>query len=253
MRLKIRQFLRNDHLVLSVLGLVVGSATGTCIIAFREAIYFLDIQLLGAETSASFHFAAQLPWWQLLLIPSLGGLLIGLFTFYFLPNQRPQGVADVIEANALSGGNISSRVGLKAAISSVMSIGVGASVGREGPAVHLGASLSSWFARKLHLTRSLTRTLLGCGVGAAVAASFNAPIAGVLFASEVIVGHYALKAFAPIVISSVAGTAISRSHFGDFPAFVFNENILASFWEFPAFVLLGICSGIAAIIFIFLS
>lgn len=132
---------------------------------------------------------------------------------------------------------------------SAVSIGSGASVGREGPAVHLGAALSSWVGRRLHLSRSLARTLLGCGVGAAVAASFNAPIAGALFASEVVVGHYALKAFAPIVISSVAGTAVSRSVFGDFPAFTLETQIIASFWEFPAFVLLGLVSGIAAIVF----
>ena len=93
------------------------------------------------------------------------------------------------------------------------------------------------------------RTLLGCGVGAAVAASFNAPIAGTLFASEVIIGHYALRAFAPIVISSVAGTALSRVWFGNFPAFSLTETPLASFWEFPAFVALGLTSGIVAIIF----
>ena len=95
----------------------------------------------------------------------------------------------------------------------------------------------------------MMRTLLGCGVGAAVAASFNAPIAGTLFASEVIIGHYALRAFAPIVISSVAGTALSRVWFGNFPAFSLTETPLASFWEFPAFVALGLTSGIVAIIF----
>ena len=247
--LRLRRFLRNDHLILSVLGLVVGSGTGVIAVIFRETIHYIDVKLLGAESETVYHFAAQLPWWQILLIPSVGGLIIGLFIYFFMPNQHPQGVADVIEANALRGGKMSSRTGIKAAIASILSIGVGASVGREGPAVHLGASLSSWFARKLHLTRSLTRTLLGCGVGAAVAASFNAPIAGVLFASEVVVGHYALKAFAPIVIASVAGTAISRSHFGDFPAFAFETEIITSVWEFPAFVLLGVCAGIAAIIF----
>ena len=117
-------------------------------------------------------------------------------------------------------------------------------MGREGPAVHLGASLAGWMGRRLHLTRSLTRTLLGCGVAAAVAASFNAPIAGALFASEVVIGHYALRAFAPIVIASVAGTAVSRAFFGNFPALALAETPLASFWEFPAFVGLGVTAGI---------
>ena len=142
---------------------------------------------------------------------------------------------------------MSSRTGLVAALASAISIGTGASVGREGPAVHLGASLAGWMGRRLHLTRSLTRTLLGCGVASVVAASFNAPIAGALFASEVVIGHYALKAFAPIVIASVAGTAISQAWFGDFPAFSLGETYLASFWEFPAFAGLGVAAGIIAI------
>jgi len=247
--LRFRNVLRNDHLVLSALGIVVGCATGTAIIVFRELIQFLQHGLFGSKSENLLHAVYSLPWWQVLAVPTATGLVVGLVIYHFLPENRPQGVADVIEANALHGGRMSSRVGLKAAIVNILSIGGGASVGREGPAVHLGASLGGWLARRLHLTRSLTRTLIGCGVGAAVAASFNAPIAGALFASEVVVGHYALKAFAPIVIASVASTALSREYFGDFPAFAFKADILTSFSEFPAFVLLGLISGVAAIIF----
>ena len=136
------------------------------------------------------------------------------------------------------------------ALASALSIGVGASVGREGPVVHLGASLGSWVAKRLHLGRVLARTLLGCGVAAAVAASFNAPIAGSFFALEVVVGHYALSAFAPIVIASVTGTLISRARYGDYPAFILPDDwIIASFWEFPGFALLGLVSAAAAIVF----
>ena len=247
--LKLRRIFKNEHLILSIVGLFVGCGTGILAVLLRESIHFLDRSLLGIELENSFHAVGQLPWWQILMIPTLGGLVIGIFVYNFLPGRHPHGVADVIEANALKGGEIPLKTGIKAAIVSILSISSGASVGREGPAVHLGASFSSWVAHRLHLTRSITRTLLGCGVGAAVAASFNAPIAGVLFASEVVVGHYALKAFAPIVIASVAGTAISRSHYGDFPAFVVDANLLASFWEFPAFLILGITAGIASIIF----
>jgi chloride channel protein, CIC family len=249
MLLRFRRVLRNDHLVLSVLGIFVGCATGGAIIIFREFIQFTQLVLFNSPSENLLHSVIGLPWWQVLAVPTGMGLVVGLIVYRFLPEQRPQGVADVIEANALQGGYMSSRIGLKAAIVNALSIGGGASVGREGPAVHLGASLGAWLARRLHLTRSLNRTLIGCGVGAAVAASFNAPIAGALFASEVVVGHYALKAFAPIVISSVAATALSREYFGDFPAFAFQADILTSFFEFPAFILLGIVSGVAAIVF----
>ena len=144
---------------------------------------------------------------------------------------------------------MSLRGGIGAAIASAGSIGVGASVGREGPAVHLGATCGAWLAERLHLTRSLSRALLGCGAAAAVAASFNAPIAGALFAHEVIVGHFALSAFSPIVIASLVGTIVSRGYFGDFPAFSGYEHSLASVWEFPAVIGLGILSGALAIIF----
>ena len=245
--LRLRRLIRNDHLILVILAIVAGTAAGAAVIGFRETISFIQLALYGSDSEHLFTNAEAVAWWQILLAPVAGGLVVGVLVRYLMPEGRTQGVADVIEASALKGGWMSSRVGLTAAVVSAVSIGAGASVGREGPAVHLGASLSGWIGRRLHLTRSLTRTLLGCGVASAVAASFNAPIAGALFASEVVIGHYALKAFAPIVIASVAGTAISQAWFGDFPAFSLGETYLASFWEFPAFAGLGVAAGITAI------
>ena len=229
--------------------MVVGSAAGGAVIAFREAIAFVQMGFYGSGAERLSIHAQDLAWWHVVLAPAAGGLLIGLFVRYAMPDRRPHGVADAIEANALRGGRMSAATGLKAALVNAASIGVGASVGREGPAVHLGAALGGWLAARLHLTRSLSRTLLGCGVAAAVAASFNAPIAGALFASEVVLGHYALSAFAPIVIASVTGTAVSRAYFCDFPAFVIADHAITSFWEFPSFVVLGILAGVTAIVF----
>jgi CIC family chloride channel protein len=231
-----------------MLAMFVGTIAGAAVIGFREGISFVQLILYGSG-SERFFSNQSVEWWQILIVPISGGLLVGLMVQFLLPNKRPEGIADIIKASVQNGGRMSSRVGAAAVIVSTISIGSGASVGREGPAVHLGATLASWIGRRLNLNRSMMRTLLGCGVAAAVAASFNAPIAGTLFASEVIIGHYALRAFAPIVISSVAGTAISRVWFGDFPAFALAETPLASFWEFPAFVALGLTSGIVAIIF----
>ena len=245
--LRLRRLIRNDHLILVILAIVAGTAAGAAVIGFRETISFTQLALYGSDSEHLFTNIEAVAWWQILLAPVAGGLVVGVLVRYLMPEGRTQGVADVIEASALKGGWMSSRVGLTAAVVSAVSIGAGASIGREGPAVHLGASLSGWIGRRLHLTRSLTRTLLGCGVASAVAASFNAPIAGALFASEVVIGHYALKAFAPIVIASVAGTAISQAWFGNFPAFSLGETYLASFWEFPAFAGLGVAAGITAI------
>lgn len=247
--IRMRQFIRNDHLILAVLALFVGGGVGGAAVLFREAILLVQQGFFGTDSERLEQFVGALPWWQVLLAPTAAGLIVGLIIWRFLPGGKPHAIAEVIEASAMRGAWMSSRVGVVAALVSAISIGGGASVGREGPAVHLGASLAAWIGRRLHLNRSLARTLLGCGVGAAVGASFNAPIAGALFANEVVVGHYALKAFAPVVIASVAGTAVSRAYFGYFPAFEIGDRILASFWEFPAFVGLGIVSGISAIVF----
>ena len=104
--------------------------------------------------------------------------MVGLLVRYFQDGARPHGVADVMEAGVLHGGRLSLKEGAVAALGAIVSIGSGTSVGYEGPAGHIGASLASWLGQRLKLSRSLALTLLGCGVAAAVAASFNAPIAG---------------------------------------------------------------------------
>ena len=243
---RLRRLIRNDHLILAFLAIVAGTAAGAAVIGFRETIYFIQLALYGSDSENLFANAEAVAWWQILFAPVAGGLVVGLMVRHLMPEGRPHGIADVIEASALKGGWMSSRVGLTAALVSAVSIGSGASVGREGPAVHLGASLAGWIGRRLRLTPSLTRTLLGCGVASAVAASFNAPIAGVFFALEVVVGSYALAAFAPVVIASVAGTVVARIHIGDFPAFIVPEFGIVSFLEFPAFILLGLVSAAVA-------
>jgi CIC family chloride channel protein len=247
--MRLRRIVRNDQLILSILAVFVGAAAGGGVIAIRELIDLIQGLTLGGTSENLISIVFTLPWWQTLFTPAIGGLMVGLFIFYCIPGQKPLSVAKVIEASALQGGRMSFRAGIGAAIASSISIGVGGSVGREGPAIHLGATVGAWFARTLHLTRSLSRALLGCGAAAAVAASFNAPIAGALFAHEVIVGHFAMSAFTPIVIASVVGTIVSRIYFGDVPAFGITEQSLASFWEFPAVVGLGIAGGFVAIIF----
>jgi len=243
-----RSIIRNEHLLLVALALVIGCLSGAAVIALRESIEAIELFWFSITTDMLARYDIEVPAWRLVLAPIVGGLIVGLITWKFMPNGRNQGVADVVEASAMKAGQMSSRVGLVSAINSAISVGSGASVGREGPAVHLGASLAGWIGRRLHLSQSLARTLLGCGVAAAVSASFNAPIAGALFATEVVVGQYALKTFAPVVVASVAGTALSHIHFGEVSAFLLGDNHITSFWEFPAFIGLGIVSAVAAIV-----
>ena len=244
----LRRMLRNDQLVLLVLAVFMGAVAAYLAIAFREL--YLLVQGLGFSTYSDTLVSAarDLPKWQIVLVPTVGGLLIGLFVHHFMPNRRPQSVTDVVAAVAMRSGNMGYREAFGGALINVASIGVGASVGREGPVVHLGAAVCSRLARALHLNRSLVINLLGCGVAAAIAASFNAPFAGAFFATEVIIGHYALTAVAPIMLASVTGTIIARAHFGDFPAFIIPPNPIVSLLEFPAFALLGIISALMAVV-----
>ena len=237
-------------LVLSILAMIVGVATGGAVILFREGIGFVQALFFGSGTERLWMHADSMAWWRLLLAPAVGGLIVGLMIHYLMSGRRPHTVADAIEASALRAGRMSPKDGIWAMIISAISIGCGASVGREGPAVHMGAMLGSWVGQRLRLTPTLLRTLLGCGVASAVAASFNAPIAGALFANEVVIGHYALSAFAPVVIASVLGTVVSRAYFGNFPAFSIPEHELISFSEFPAIIGLGVLAGVAAVLFV---
>lgn len=245
-----RRFSQNEQIKLSILALVIGVAVAYGAIGFRMGLELIQGRTFGFALEDGFHLVATLPWWLVLLVPTLGGLAIGLFVHYLMPEQRAHGVADVIEAGARNDGRIKPATTIKAAALSLGSIGVGASVGREGPVVHLGAGIASWVAQRLNLNPSTSLTLLGCGLASAIGASFNAPIAGVFFALEVVIGHYALHTFAPVVIAAVAGTVISRIHFGDFPAFIVPSYDIASFFEFPAFILLGLVCAVAAILFI---
>lgn len=242
-----RRVTHNDQLLLFFLAVAVGTAAGYGALAFRLLTAAIQAVFLGDGRERVATIAAALPWWWLLAAPTAGGLLIGLLISFVLPGRQPQGVADVMEAAALKNGRMPLNEGLAAACVSAASIGCGASVGREGPIVHLGATLASAVARRLQLSAPLARTLLGCGVAAAIASAFNAPIAGVFFALEVVVGHYGLGAFSPVVISSVIGTVITRVHIGPDAAFSLPPQHVVSFLEIPAFVLLGLIGALAAL------
>ena len=248
--LGLQRAIRSEQSILFIVALVIGVAVGYGVIGFRELIGLFQLAFYGSDSEEFFGTVVKvLPFWHVLLAPAVGGLIIGLFVHYVMPGRRNHGVADVMEACVLRGGRMDVKAGLGAALASAASIGMGASVGREGPAVHIGASISAWVAERLHLSRSLSLTLVGCGVAAAVASSFNAPIAGVFFALEVVVGQYALNVYAPIVISSVTATVVTRIYLGDAPAFLFvPDYFIVSLLEVPAFILLGlVCAAIASI------
>ena len=248
-RLQLRRVLRNEHLLLGVMALAVGVVSAYGALLFRLGVEEMQAVFFGVSLDVAIPTLERITWWHIVLVPTIGGLLIGIFLHVYHGGNRAYSIAHVIEASALRGGRISLKDGLVSAAVNGASLGVGASVGREGPLVHLGATIASFLSRHLHFDRSQTRTLLGCGAAAAIGSLFNAPVAGAVFAIELIVGNLSLKAGAPIFVAAVTGTAIGRFYFGAEPSFTVPSHELISLWEFPAFLLLGAVCAVVAIVF----
>ena len=247
----LQTFLSSREPQLWLISVIIGLCVSIAAILFRLLILNPQFLWLGVAEETVTTSAKEIHWIWVLMAPVVGGLIVGWILTRFMPARRSYGVADVIEAKAYGGRDIELKPGLTSAVVSALSLGFGASSGREGPMVHLGATLATSVAAKFRLPDWGRRTLLACGVASAVSASFNAPIAGVLFAHEVVLGHYAKRAFIPIVISSVMGTIATRIWFGDAAAFSIPAYQITSYLEVPAFALLGVTCGLIAVIFQF--
>lgn len=232
------------------IALLVGIGSGLAAIGFRFGIETLQSRIYGTKNVATLQsFVAGLDWWWIVLVPTCGGLVVGLILHRFTDDGRVRSVADVIEGAALYDGRVERRKGLASTLASFITLSSGGSSGREGPVVHLAAIVSTYVSRFIRADGITGRDLLGCAVAAAVSASFNAPIAGALFALEVVLRHFAVHAFAPIVVASVAGTVINRLVYGDVTEFLIpNQNTLAFYVELPAFLLLGLLCGLVAVL-----
>ena len=230
------------------IALAIGVAAGFTTLGFRLGIQTLQETFYGADDIKHIHsFAKTLPWYWIVIVPVIGGLIVGQILHHFTPDARVRSVADVIEGAALGNGRVERREGLASAVASMITLGSGGSTGREGPVVHLAGVIASWVSVRINADGITGRDLLGCAVAAAVSASFNAPIAGALFALEVVLRHFAVHAFAPIVIASVAGTVINRLYFGDVTEFTLGMGTTLDFYiELPAFLCLGLVCGLVA-------
>lgn len=231
-----------------VIALLVGVAAGTATGLFRMGIIFAETLVYGVDDMGMVSYAVFLPWYWILVVPIVGGLIVGFILQTFTPDGRARSVAQVIRGAALSGGRVEGKAGLASAFASMVTLSMGGSAGREGPVVHLGAVISSKVSRWINADAITGRNLMGCAAAAAVSASFNAPIAGTLFALEVVLRHYAVQAFAPIVIASVAGSVVSRLMFGDLVEFTLPQMSLQFYSELPAFILLGLVCGLVAVV-----
>ncbi|MEO0702424.1 MAG: chloride channel protein [Pseudomonadota bacterium] len=233
------------------IALLIGTAAGFAALFFRRGIEWLQATVYGAEDIKMIHsFAETLEWYHILIIPIIGGLIVGLILNWFTDDGRVRSVADVIEGAALRDGRVETKAGIASAAASLITLSSGGSTGREGPVVHIAGVIATWVSDRIDASGITARDLLGCAVAAAVSASFNAPIAGALFAMEVVLRHFAMHAFAPIVIASAAGTVINRLEFGDVTEFALpTGNTLDFYVELPAFLILGLICGLVAVLF----
>lgn len=239
---------RAEHVFMIISALIIGILAAFGAIGFRYMIK-LAHHLFFQTGEYSLEWIATLPWWYRLLLPALGGLLVGPIVHFIAGEVRGSGVPEVMESVAVRGGSIRPRVIVSKVLAATITIGSGGSAGREGPIVQIGSAIGSLFGQILSVSARRLRTFVACGAAAGIAATFNAPIAGALFSVEVIIGDFAVTQFSPIVISSVVATVISRHYIGDFPAFVVPQYHLTSAYEFIPYSLLGILAGLLAVLF----
>lgn len=244
---------------LSLLAIVVGVVTGFGAVAFRDSIGLVHnvafLKLFSFAYDASV-FTPPGPWGPfVILVPVIGGLIVTFLIVNFAPEARGHGVPEVMDAIYYKEGVIRPIVALIKSLASALSIGTGAAVGREGPIIQIGAALGSTLGQLIHMAPWQRITLVGAGAGAGIAATFNTPIGGVMFAVELLMPELSARTFLPVALATGAATFIGRIFFGIHPAFAIPETLLTA--EQPAtlaalllFALLGALVGIAGTAFI---
>lgn len=231
----------------ALLGVLSGLITGLIILIFRLAIEIpLRYWLPGNDPE---NFEALEPYLRF-TAPLAGSLLVGIFLSCLSKDARKIGVPLVLERLNLHEGHLRLRNLGTQFVVGVISLVSGQSAGREGPAIHMGAACNSYLGRRFHLPNNSIRVLVGCGTAAAISASFNTPIAGVIFAMEVVMMEYTIAGFTPVILASVTAAVISRLMYGADTAFEVPALNIQSLWDIPLTVLMGMVLGALAALFI---
>jgi CIC family chloride channel protein len=240
---------------LVILALTVGAGAGLGAVAFRYLILWFTWLFSGhADYSAAGHAAHPLvPWLGagfVVLAPVAGGLLYGPLIDRFAREARGHGVPEVMLAVAERGGRIRPQVAVIKSLASAICIGCGGSVGREGPIVQIGSALGSTLGQALRVPESRLRLLVACGAAGGISATFNAPIAGVIFALELILRDFEAESFGVVVLASVVANVIGRAVFGSAAFLPLPPFTLTSLWEYALYAGLGFCAALAGVAFV---
>ncbi len=238
------QRFRESYLFLTLLAVFVGLVSGIGAIFFRWLINFFINIFYGAGPRI-FGFLGK---GYYIVAPAIGGLIIGPIIYLAASETKGHGVPEIMEAVRTRGGRIRPRVALVKPLVSAICIGSGGSAGREGPIAQIGASAGSAIGQILGISPEKLRVLVACGAGAGIAATFNAPIAGIFFAMEVILAEFRTRSFIPAVVATVTSTSLARRFLGDYPALGPLNYSLRSYSELPLYLGLGVIAGLVGIL-----
>jgi len=244
--------------LITALAFLIGLITGLGALGFSYLIEatteFYYEHLGGRLHEAGLYF------WLLPLLPMSGGLLVGFITRYFAPEAEGHGVPEVMDAMARRGGRIRPRVAGAKAVASALTIGSGGAAGTEGPIIQIGAAIGSGFGQWLRVNVNDVRVLIGCGAAAGIASIFNAPIAGVLFAVEVLLRDVSLRSFVPIIIAAVISSTVTQAFKGTNEAIFRVPEVMTGPLNEPAYaftvpevgnyLVLGLLCGLVAVAFV---
>jgi CIC family chloride channel protein len=236
----------SDASFLLIFSILVGLGAGFGAILFRWLILqFTNLFFVKGEDFLGFtgHY-------YIILIPVIGGMIVGPLVHFFAREAKGHGVPEVISSIVINSGRIRPRVAIVKALASSICIGSGGSVGREGPIIQIGSAIGSAIGQLFTLTEEKMKTLVACGAAAGIAATFNAPLGGIFFALEVILREYGLRNFSSVVLSSVTATVISRHFLGDHPAFQTPAFELYSLLDIPYYFVFGLLTALTAWLFI---
>lgn len=235
----------DETLALILIASLVGLACGAGVWLFKQVIAWGNTLFFGIIGGA----LRPLGGWTALLVPALGGLVIGLMAIYLIGPERHHGVAGIMEAVALAGGRLRYRRMPIKTLAAGLGIGSGASVGPEDPSVQIGANIGSFAGQKLHLSDERVGALVAAGAAAGISAAFNAPIAGVFFALEVVLGEISGGSLGVIVLASVVSAVFTQAVSGAQPAFQIPAYTFQGIIELPLYLALGILSGPVAALY----
>lgn len=240
------RFQASETLVMMTMAVLVGTGGGFGAVAFRrliEIVHTLFFGTLGDWLS----FLGRL---YLVIVPAVGGLVVGLLTHFVSPESRGPGVARVMEAIAVERGRICPVVIAAKPIATSITIGSGGSGGREGPIIQMGSAIGSALSQLAKLSDERTKNLVAAGAAAGIAATFNAPLAGVMFALEVLLAKFGLMEFTSMVVAAVIASVIGHAYHGDTSAFSVAPSVPPAAWELPVYAALGIVAAFVGVGFI---